>query len=131
VKSVAVPAVRDTVWPKSLVDRFVLARLEAKQLAPAGPADKRTLLRRATFDLIGLPPTPDEVEAFLKDDSPEAFAKAVDRLLASPHYGERWARRWLDVVRYADSLDSRGSGQPGDILDAWRYRDWVVSAMNR
>src|SRR5213075_2731964 len=98
---------------------------------PAPPAEKRVLLRRATFDLTGLPPTPAEVETFLADDTPEAFAKVVDRLLGTAQYGERWGRHWLDVVRYADSLDSRGVGKDGDILDAWRYRDWVVNAFNR
>jgi cytochrome c553 len=113
------------------IDAFILAKLDEQGLAPAPPAVKRTLLRRATFDLTGLPPTPDEITAFLADESPDAFAKVVERLLASPHYGERWSRHWLDVVRYADSLDSRGLGKDGDILDAWRYRDWVVNAFNR
>ena len=84
------------------IDNFVLARLEAGGLSPAPPADKRTLIRRATFDLIGLPPTPAEVDAFLADNSADAYAKVIDRLLASPHYGERWGRHWLDVARYAD-----------------------------
>ena len=131
VKVVAPPELKDQTWSRSALDRYVLASLEAKGLRPAQPADKRTLLRRATFDLTGLPPTPEEVEAFLKDDSPEAFAKVVDRLLASPAYGERWGRHWLDVVRYADSFDSRGIGSEGDIAYAWRYRDWVVDAFNR
>ncbi|MEY4483060.1 MAG: hypothetical protein RL693_512 [Verrucomicrobiota bacterium] len=94
------------------------------------PVDKRTLIRRATFDLIGLPPTSEEVATFIADTSAEAFSKVVDRLLASPHYGEQWGRHWLDVVRYADSLDSRSYDKDGDILDAWRYRDWVVNAFN-
>src|SRR5262249_9408749 len=97
------PAVRNTAWPASPVDRFILAGLEAKGLTPAPRADKRTLIRRATFDLTGLPPTPEEVTAFLADRAPDAFARLVDRLLASPPYGERWGRHWLDVVRYADS----------------------------
>ena len=96
---------RRRAWPRSEIDRFILAELEAHGLTPAGPADRRTLLRRATFDLTGLPPTPEEVDAFLADDSPDAFARVVDRLLASPAYGERWARHWLDVVRYADYHD--------------------------
>ena len=125
------PSVKDTSWPKSPIDRFILAKLEANRLRPAPTADKRTLLRRVTVDLTGLPPTPAETASFLADSSPTAFAKVVDRLLASPRYGERWARHWLDVVRYADSLDARSLGKDGDILDAWRYRDWVVDALNR
>jgi mono/diheme cytochrome c family protein len=131
VKSIAIPAVRDTAWPNSAVDRFIMAKLEAKQLAPAAPADKRTLLRRATFDLIGLPPTPDEIDSFLKDDSPQAFATVVDRLLASPQYGERWGRHWLDVVRYADARDLIQLPPPSDFREIWRYRDWVVESFNR
>ncbi len=125
-----VPEVKDKVWAKSPIDHFILARLEEKKLKPAPPADKRTLIRRATFDLTGLPPTPQETAAFLQDNSPDAFAKVVDRLLASPRYGERWGRHWLDVVRYTDSLDARGVGSEGDIAEAWRYRDWVVDAFN-
>jgi hypothetical protein len=130
MRAVEAPEVVDSGWARTAVDRFILAKLEAAGLAPAPSADKRTLIRRVTFDLTGLPPTPEEVEAFVRDETPVAYEKLVDRLLASPHHGERWARHWLDVVRYADSLDSRGSGQPGDILDAWRYRDWVVGAFN-
>ncbi len=125
------PEVRLKEWPANEIDRFILAGLEAKGLAPAPPADPRTLLRRVTFDLIGLPPAPEEVEAFLADGSPEAFAKVVDRLLASPRYGERWGRHWLDVARYTDSFDSRGMGGEADVPEAWRYRDWVVDAFNR
>src|ERR1041385_179681 len=99
----AVPEVQDASWPKTPVDNFILAKLEEKDLKPNPPADKRTLIRRATFDLIGLPPTSEEVEDFIKDESPDAFAKVVDRLLASPHYGERWGRHWLDVARYSDT----------------------------
>jgi hypothetical protein len=98
-----VPPVRDRSWPRSPIDQFILAGLEGRGLLPGRPADKRTLIRRATFDLTGLPPTPDEIEAFLADPSPDAFAKVVDRLLASPAYGEHWGRHWLDVARYADS----------------------------
>jgi hypothetical protein len=130
VKAATPPPVKDAAWAKSDIDRFILAQLEANNLKPAQPADKRTLIRRATFDLTGLPPTPEEVQAFLDDTSPEAFAKVVERLLASPAYGERWGRHWLDVVRYADSRDSRGQGSDGDITDAWRYRDWIVNAFN-
>ena len=127
----AVATVKNKHWAKSPIDHFILAKLEEKNLSPAPPADKRMLIRRATFDLIGLPPTPEEVENFRTDKSPEAFAKVVDRLLASPHYGERWGRHWLDVVRYADSTDARGVGSEGDIAEAYRYRDWVVNAFNQ
>lgn len=123
-----VPAVRNEAWPRSTLDRFVLAALEAKGLEPASPADKRTLIRRATFDLIGLPPSPEEIEAFLADDSPDAFARVVDRLLASPHYGERWGRHWLDVARYADS---NGLDENVAYGNSWRYRDYVVNAFNQ
>jgi hypothetical protein len=131
VKKVQPPEIKNKTWARTDLDRFTLAGLEAKGLAPAKPADKRTLLRRVTFDLIGLPPTPEEIDAFLKDESPEAYAKVVDRLLASAHYGERWGRHWLDVVRYADSFDARGIGGEMDIPAAWRYRDWVVNAFNK
>ena len=124
------PSVRDASWPRGELDRFLLAALEAKGLRPAEEADRGTLIRRASFDLTGLPPSPEEIAAFLADDRPDAYERVVDRLLASPAHGERWARHWLDVVRYADSLDSRGVGSPGDILDAWRYRDWVVNSLN-
>jgi len=125
------PAVLDAAWPRSDVDRFVLAGLEAKGLKPASPADRRTLIRRATFDLTGLPPTPEEVAAFLADEAPDPFARVVDRLLATPAYGERWGRHWLDVVRYADARDARDVGSAADITEAYRYRDWVVNAFNR
>ena len=125
-------AVKDTSWVKSPIDRFILARLEAEGLAPVNAADKRTLIRRASLDLIGFPPKPDEVEAFLKDSYPSAFARVVDRLLASPHYGERWGRHWLDVARYAED-DVRGGSPVGREVypNAWRYRDWVIEAFNR
>lgn len=127
----ALPAVREPGWAQTPIDRFILARLEAEGLAPAAAADKRTLLRRVTFDLTGLPPTPEEMAAFLADDSPAAYERVVDRLLASPQYGETWGRHWLDVVRYADSKDSRSLNQNVDIQWAWRYRDWVTMAFNR
>ncbi|EMI25455.1 secreted protein containing DUF1549 [Rhodopirellula europaea SH398] len=109
------------------IDAFVLTKLHAEGLGPNPPADKRTLLRRVTFDLTGLPPTPEEIYAFLSDHSGNAFAKVVDRLLASPHYGERWARHWLDVARYADS-----NGLDENVVhgNAWRYRDYVVRSLN-
>jgi hypothetical protein len=127
IRQPALPAVRDRAWVRSPIDAFVLARLEAAGLRPAPPADKRTLLRRVYLDLIGLPPTPDEQHAFLVDDSPEAFAKVVDRLLARPEYGERWGRHWLDVVRYAES---NGYERDGDKPSAWRYRDYIIDAFN-
>lgn len=122
-----VPRVQNPAWAQSPVDHFILAKLEAKGLKAAPPADRRTLIRRATFDLIGLPPTPEEIDAFLKDSSSNAFAKVVDRLLASPHYGERWGRHWLDVARYADS---NGLDENVAFGNAWRYRDYVVNAFN-
>ena len=122
-----VPEVKNVAWADSTLDRFVLAKLEAAGLAPAERADKRTLIRRVTFDLTGLPPTPAQIEDFLKDDRPDAYAQLVDRLLSSPAYGERWGRHWLDVARYADS-----NGLDENIAhgNAWRYRDYVVAAFN-
>jgi len=122
------PAVRDVSWPRTPVDFFILAALEQRGLKPAPPADKRTLIRRATFDLTGLPPTPAEIEAFVLDDAPDAFAKVVDRLLGSPRYGERWARHWLDIARYADS---NGLDENVAYGNAWRYRDYVIAAFNK
>jgi mono/diheme cytochrome c family protein len=121
------PPVRDTQWARSPIDRFILAELEAKDLRPAPQADKLTLVRRATFDLTGLPPTPDEVERFVRDLSPDAYERLLDRLLASPHYGERWGRHWLDVARYADS---NGMDENLAFINAYRYRDYVVNAFN-
>jgi hypothetical protein len=121
------PMVRQTVWPESPIDFFILARLEARGLAPAPRADKRTLIRRATFDLTGLPPAPDEIKEFLADGSPHAFARLVDRLLASPQYGERWGRHWLDVARYSDS---NGMDENLAYANAFRYRDWVIASLN-
>jgi hypothetical protein len=128
----APPQVNNEAWPAGAIDQFILARLEQAGLPPAAAADRRTLIRRATYDLTGLPPTPQEVEAFVRDDSPDAFAKVVDRLLASPEYGQRWARHWLDLVRYTDSFDAR-IADGANVMDcsaAWRYRDWVVDALN-
>jgi hypothetical protein len=128
-----VPAVSHTSWPKSDIDRFVLARLEREGLAPVRAADRRTLIRRATLDLTGLPPTAEEIEAFEKDDEPDAFARVVDRLLASPQYGEAWGRMWLDVARYGEddyrSLDPKGRGL-NPYPNAYLYRDWVIKAFN-
>ncbi len=131
VQAARPPIIQHAHWPSSPIDRFIVSALEAKGLTAAPPADKRTLLRRVTFDLIGLPPTPDEIEAFLKDDSPGAFATVVDRLLASPQYGERWGRHWLDVARYADARDLIQLPKESDFREAWRYRDWVVDSFNR
>jgi hypothetical protein len=136
VHRVAVPQLdghveRDPVELKSPIDSFIVSRMQSKGLRSANAADRRTLLRRATFDLIGLPPTPDEIAAFLADDSPNAFATVVERLLASPQYGERWGRHWLDVVRYADARDLIQLPAESDFREAWRYRDWVVNAFNR
>ncbi len=121
------PQVKNTSWPENDIDRFILARIETAGLTPNEVADKRTLIRRAYLDLIGLPPTPEQVNTFLKDDRPEAFASVVDELLESKHYGERWARHWLDVARYSDGLGGFGNGA---LLNAWRYRDWVVESLN-
>jgi mono/diheme cytochrome c family protein len=133
IKMPPMPAVKNTKWAKTEIDKFVLAKLEAQGLSPSPEADRRTLIRRATFDLTGLPPTPGEIEAFEKDKSPNAFAKVVDRLLASPRYGERWGRRWLDVARYAEDdvrgLDPKGRGYM-PFSGAYVYRDWVIKAFN-
>jgi hypothetical protein len=123
-----VPAIKDTSWPRTPVDAFILARLEAAGVAPVPQADRRTLLRRVTFDLTGLPPTLAEMDAFLADISPEAFERVVDRLLASPRYGERWGRHWLDVVRYADTC---GNASDHPVPQAHQYRDWVIRAFQR
>jgi hypothetical protein len=128
VRRPAVPAVRDRAWVRTPIDAFVLARLEKAGLKPAPPADRRTLLRRAYLDLIGLPPTPEEQRAFLADDSPDAFAKVVDDLLARPQYGERWGRHWLDVARYAET---NGYERDGAKPSAWRFRDYVIDSLNR
>ena len=121
------PEVRDADWAGTPIDRFVLAKLEERELEPAAPAGKLVWLRRATFDLTGLPPTPQEAEAFLADHSPSAFERVVDRLLSSPAYGERWGRHWLDVARYADST---GNDEDHRYPYAWRYRDYVVESFN-
>ena len=127
VRRPAVPDVADGGWSKGPIDRFLFARLAAETLTPAPEADRRTLIRRASFDLIGLPPTPAEVATFVADDSPLAYERLVDRLLADPRYGERWARHWLDLVRYAES---DGYRQDAYRPDAWRYRDYVIRAFN-
>ena len=127
VRRPTVPQVQAKNRVATPIDAFLLARLEEHRLGFGPPADRRTLIRRATFDLIGLPPTPEEFEAFLADDSPAAYKKLIERLLASPHYGERWGRHWLDVVRYSESMGF----ERDRIRDhAWRYRDWVIKAFN-
>ncbi len=120
-----VPHVSREDWRGNPVDRFILARLEKEGLAPVPPATRRVLIRRTTFDLIGLPPTPQEVDAFLADDSPDAFAKVVDRLLGSKEYGERWGRHWLDLVRYADTA---GDAADFPVPEAYKYRNWVIES---
>ena len=120
------PSVKQTAWPTNAVDHFVLSRLEQEGLSPAAEADRHTLIRRVYLDLIGVPPTPEEADAFAADTSPDAYEKVIDRLLASPHYGERWARPWLDLARYADT-----NGYEKDrVRSIWPYRDWVINALN-
>jgi hypothetical protein len=128
VKKPDPPVVKNSRRASTPIDRFILQELEARKLQPVGPADRRTLLRRASYDLTGLPPTAPEVDAFVRDSSPDAFANAIDRLLASPRYGERWGRYWLDIARYADQQLNAGGDQT--VPNAWRYRDWVVQAFN-
>ncbi|HEX3447422.1 MAG TPA: DUF1549 domain-containing protein [Isosphaeraceae bacterium] len=125
-RAVSPPQVKDASWPRSDIDRFLLAALEAKGIKPVADADRHTLLRRASFDLTGLPPSPGEVTAFVADESAAAFARVVDRLLESPRFGERWGRHWLDVARFAES-----SGKANLLYSqAWRYRDWVIASFN-
>ena len=121
------PPVRDAAWPATVEDRYLLARLEAEGLAPAGDADRAALIRRLSFDLRGLPPTPVEIARFTADRSPSAWADLVDRYLDSPHFGERWARHWMDLFRYSESHGSEGDP---DIPLAWRYRDYLIRAFN-
>ncbi|MCA9115895.1 MAG: PSD1 domain-containing protein [Planctomycetaceae bacterium] len=129
VQDPPVPAVQNGEWPRGDLDHFVLAKLEAAGISPSPEADRRTLIRRATFDLIGLPPTPEEIAAFQSDRRPEAFATVIDRLLESPHYGERWGRYWLDVARYADNK-GYVFFEEKNFPYAWTYRDYVVRALN-
>eukprot|EP00456_Euglypha_rotunda_P066039 TRINITY_DN567_c1_g2_i1.p1 TRINITY_DN567_c1_g2~~TRINITY_DN567_c1_g2_i1.p1 ORF type:complete len:1217 (-),score=231.02 TRINITY_DN567_c1_g2_i1:15451-19101(-) len=120
------PTVMQKGWPRCGIDTFILSKLEAEHLVPSPEADRTTLIRRVSLDLIGLPPSLDEVDEFMKDEAPDAYEKIVDRLLASPHYGERWGRRWLDLARYADS-----NGYEKDrTRSIWPYRDWVIKALN-
>ena len=127
VRTVEPPAAKDTAWPKDDVDRFVLAKLESQNLRPVAAADRITLIRRVSFDLTGLPPSPQEVDAFLNDHSPTAYEKVVDRLLASQQFGERWGRHWLDVARYGEST---GQTRNFPYPHAWRYRDYVIDSFN-
>jgi hypothetical protein len=127
VRKPALPRVRDAGWSNQAVDRFLLAKLEQAGLTPAGPADRRTLIRRLSLVLTGLLPAPEEVEAFAHDEAPDAYEKLVDRLLASPHFGERWARHWMDVVRYAET---HGFEWNYEVHHAWRYRDYLIRAFN-
>ncbi len=132
IRRQAAPPVKDRSWPRTPIDAFVLARLEAAGLSPSPPADRRTLLRRTCYDLIGLPPTVEEIEAFENDNADDAFARVVDRLLASPRYGERWARHWLDVARYADTKDGvLMFGNDRVRPYAYTYRDYVIRAFNQ
>ena len=121
------PSVKDSKWSKTPIDQFILSKLEKNGLAPSSAASRQKLIRRVYFDLIGLPPGPENIDAFVKDRSPDAYEKLVDRLLANPHYGERWGRHWLDLARYADS---NGYENDGDRPDAWHYRDFVIQALN-
>src|SRR5580700_4352633 len=133
LKDPPVPAVKEKSWAKTNIDHFVLAKLEAKGMKPVAPADKKALIRRVTLDLTGLPPTPEEVDAFVSDKSSNAYEKIIDRLLASPRYGERWGRHWLDVARYAEDdvrgLDPKDRGYM-PFQGAYVYRDWVIQAFN-
>ncbi len=130
IRATAVPKVANEAWPRTAIDRFVLAILEEQGMAPAPPADRVTLLRRATFDLVGLPPDEAQIAAFANDPAPDAFAKAVDRLLESPHYGERWGRHWLDVARYADTKGYVRLAEERRFHYAFTYRDYVIRAFN-
>ena len=127
-KNPQIPQVKDPTWPKQPMDNFILAELEERKLKPVSTASERSLIRRATFDLTGLPPTPEAIDAFLNDSSLSAFAKVVDRLLGSRHFGERWGRHWLDLARYADS---NGLEINLPYSNAWRYRDYVVASLNQ
>src|SRR5262249_15345422 len=122
-----VPAVQRTDWARNPIDNFVLVRLEREGLKPTPEADRYTLCRRVSLDVIGLPPSPKEVEEFVNDARPDAYERLVDRLLTDQGYGERWARMWLDLARYADS---KGYGSD-PLRTIWRYRDWVIDAFNR
>ena len=121
------PTVRDITWSQSSIDPFILSKLEAVGRRPSRPSDRRSLMRRASYDLTGLPPDFEEVRAFEEDPAPDAFEKVIDRLLGSPAYGEQWGRHWLDVVRYADTA---GENTDRPLPHAWRYRNWVIESFN-
>ncbi|MGB1709188.1 MAG: DUF1549 domain-containing protein, partial [Rubripirellula sp.] len=123
----AIPINQSDDWSLNPIDSFILAQLREQGILPVSDTDRRTLIRRATFDLTGLPPTPREINAFLSDESPDAFANLLDRLLDSEAYGERWGRHWLDVARYADTA---GDGADYPVREAYKYRDWVIRAFN-
>src|ERR1700728_1588323 len=123
----AIPAVQNQAWVRNPIDAFILSRLEKEGLQPSHEASRETLIRRVSLDLIGIPPTPQEIDEFLNDARPDAYEHLVDRLLASPHYGERWARPWLDLARYADT----NGWEKDDRRSVWKYRDWVIDALNR
>ncbi|HAY82075.1 MAG TPA: hypothetical protein DCY79_19900, partial [Planctomycetaceae bacterium] len=125
----AMPTVQQSNWPREPLDAFVLHEMESAAVTPADTAARRTLIRRVSYDLTGLPPTPLAVKQFVHDESPDAYERVVDRTLASPRYGERWGRHWLDVVRYAEDNTNMGPHN-GPYPNAWRYRDWVVAALN-
>src|SRR5262245_40385847 len=128
VRQHPVPAVQDAGWARTTVDPFILAALEARGLKPSPPADRPTLIRRVTFDLLGLPPTPEQVDGFLADARPGAYERVVERLLASPHYGERWARHWMDIARYGE--DQAHTFQARKYPQGYRYRDWLIASCN-
>lgn len=127
LRRIAPPKIKNKVWTRTLLDNFIMAKLEAKGLHPNPPADRSRLIRRVAFDLLGLPPTPEEVTAFVNNRQPDAYARLIDRLLASPHYGERWGRHWLDIARFAES---HGYEQDYDRPYAYSYRDFVIKALN-
>src|SRR5262249_45633449 len=128
LKRVEPPAVKNQAWCRTPIDRFILNKLDAAKLAPNPPVDKRHLIRRASFDLIGLPPSPEEVDAFLNDTAADAYDRRIARLLLSPHYGERWGRHWLALARFAES---HGFEHDYDRPTAYHYRDFVIEALNR
>src|SRR5262249_31720276 len=119
------PAVKQTAWLRNPIDAFILKKFEDQNLTPAPAAPRRTVARRVSLDLVGMPPSPAETQAFLDDTSPDAYSKLIDKLLEDPRYGERWARHWLDLVRYGETSGLEGDGPIGN---AWRYRDWVIDA---
>jgi hypothetical protein len=127
VRKQPAPSVQNAAWPRNDIDRFVLAKLESQGLHPVADANPQTLVRRLYFDLIGLPPTPEQIDAYLADTSSSRYEQLVDRLLASPQFGQRWGRHWLDVARFGESLTLRGFV----LKDAWRYRDYVIEAFNQ